>query len=314
MTRAYGLHMDCAFPIYGVAERRAEPPGRPVPSTRVEMGVGDVPRTAWTEILTRRAPDGRRIASIDHHPVAGYRMSAEGWGVFDLAADGSRVTCAPADGLEPWLFHRFLTGQVLPLAALLGGYEIFHASGVGLDGRVIGLAGTCGAGKTSVALNLVLRGASFFSDDVLALDPDPSALLCHPGPAAANVRDGRLRALAQAGVPPFRGVAGASAASLRALVEREEQPLPLGALYFFDHGGDGEIAFEPSCDPFVLIGHTFNVVIRTPVRLSAQLDACARVAAARLMFRVRVPRAMDAADLAESIEEHARSAVAATAA
>ena len=315
VSGVYGLDPRCAFPIAGVPLPGAGGAGHPR-RTLVDRLRGALPAaapaaTAATAIVTRRAPDGRLIASLDHEPTVGYRMFADGWGRFVIAGDGARVGCAASDSLAPWLFERFLAGQVLPFAALLHGLEPFHASGVALDDRVIGLAGTCGAGKTSVALNLVLRGAGFFSDDVLTLEATAGGdLTCHPGPAAANVRDGRLRASAEAGEPPFRGVVGAAPASLRALVEHEERPLKLGALYFLDHGR-GEVAFERLHNPFVLIGHTFNVAIRTPAWLARQLDVCARIASHSMMFRAHVPRWMDAEQLARVIDEHARRHIAA---
>ena len=314
VSRVYGLDLHCSFAVAGIPSSDGRGGGR-VRHTRVDLleedGAQPAPRAG--QIVTRRAPGGRLIASLDLDPAVGYRMFADGWGHFVIAEDGSRVGCRSPAAPEPWLFQRFLTGQVLPFAALLSGLELFHASGVTLDRTVIGLAGTCGAGKTSVALNLVLRGARLFTDDVIAVETTAAGnVMCHPGPAAANLRDGRLRALAVAGERPFRGVVGASPASLRTLVEREPRPLPLGALYFLDHG-NATVAIEPLHDPFVLIGHTFNVAIRTPSRLARQLDVCARIAADSTMFRARVPRSMDAEELARVIEEHARGQIAATA-
>jgi hypothetical protein len=192
---------------------------------------------------------------------------------------------------------------VLPLAAVLRGLEVLHASAVVLDGRAVALAGACRAGKTSVAGYLAAAGAPFLTDDVLAVEPEAEGVLCHPGVAAANVRDAGLRALVEAGHVPFRGIVGRGGGSLRVLLARVERSVALEAIYFLDHGST-DLCFEATDDPYLLLGHTFNVMVRTPERLTRQLDVCSRVASDARMFRVRVPGSMGPAELASRIAEH----------
>ena len=76
---------------------------------------------------------------------------------------------------------------MLPFAALLQGLEVFHASAVVQGGEAIALLGPSRAGKTSLALELCARGASFLADDVLALETREDALFAHPGSPVAGV-------------------------------------------------------------------------------------------------------------------------------
>jgi hypothetical protein len=62
-----------------------------------------------------------------------------------------------------------------------------HASAVRGSGGVTAFAGFSGGGKSSLARELVRRGASLFTDDILALPPVPDQLRAHPGPALMNL-------------------------------------------------------------------------------------------------------------------------------
>ena len=92
-------------------------------------------------------------------------------------------------------WERFLLAQVLPLAAVMAGHEVLHASAVTLGGRALGLAGPSGAGKSTLARLLGTSGATFLTDDVLALSEDENGVRAHPGPALVRTRSalGRRR-------------------------------------------------------------------------------------------------------------------------
>lgn len=299
--RAFGMDVEAPFGVTGIVSG-ASAGSR---STRIEE-VRVCELHPEGRLVERYGAEGRTVATLDLHPERGYVMFAEGWGSFDVALDGSRVRCAPAPGLERWLFDRFLTGQVLPLAAVLQGLEALHASAVVIDGHhTVALAGACRAGKTTIAAHLAAAGAGLLTDDVLTLEAQEGELVCHPGVGAANVRDPDLRAAAEVGAPPFHRVVGEAFGSLRVLIEREESSVRLGSIYFLDHGG-AELRFEGTDDPYLLIGHTFNVMIRTPERLERQLDICSHLAASAELFRVSVPDAMGAEELAARLAGHVR--------
>ena len=92
------------------------------------------------------------------------------------------MACAPPDD-EPWSWQRFLVGRILPWAAVLRGHEAFHASAVAVRGRAAAFVGATGAGKTSLAVQLVARGADFVTDDVLSLSREGDEIRAHAGAA-----------------------------------------------------------------------------------------------------------------------------------
>ena len=131
-------------------------------------------------------------------------------------------------------------------------------------------------------------------------------MTCQPGVGATNVRDATLREVAARRASPLGETIGGGSQSTRVVLDCEERELPLGAIYFLEHGGEGgELRFEQIADPYLLLASTFNFVIRTPERLSAQLDSCARIASGARLYRVVSPRSATAAALARALERHA---------
>lgn len=63
----------------------------------------------------------------------------------------------------------------------------FQATCVAIDGRAILIEGAPGAGKSSLALALIDRGAVLVGDDGVALDPAGERLLASPVPETAGL-------------------------------------------------------------------------------------------------------------------------------
>ena len=128
--------------------------------------------------------------------------------------------------------------QVLPFAALLQGLEVFHASGVVLGGEAIALLGPSNSGKTSLAMELCERGASFLADDVLTLEVADGRLRAHPGAPVAGVnRDA---------AEPSGEVLASDDREHIIRIQSASQPAPLGALFFIDRREEGP---EPDSSP-----------------------------------------------------------------
>jgi hypothetical protein len=106
--------------------------------------------------------------------------------VFHLSPDMRALCCAPAERFAP-AWQRFLLDTVLWSASLLRGSELLHASAVAGPRGVVAFAGFSGAGKSSLAVELIRRGGALFTDDILALTSSARELVAHPGPAVVNV-------------------------------------------------------------------------------------------------------------------------------
>jgi hypothetical protein len=287
-SHAFGLEIEAGFALEGLPECEARG-GAP---TRVELAPESELSPA-AERVTLVDEEGWRLEHCAGH---GFVLTTDEYGRFAISDDGRRVRCAPPAG-DGWQYC--LRGQALPFAAVLRGFETFHASAVALEGRALAFSGHSTAGKTSVAVNLLVRGAELLTDDVLALELGEGPPLAHPGAAVVSLRHAEAAALGA----PLGSALEADDEATRTVLPRHEEPLPLGALYFLDRGGSAGVEIEPvpAADPRLLLAASFNFVVQSPERLRNQLDVCARIAAQVPIYRVLSGPDATAADVAEAI-------------
>lgn len=295
---AFGLDIDCPVDLAFLDGSAARPTGRAVSIAACES---ESAQDVWPHdaelVCDERGPGDAVNFQIESHPEMGYLIAGPEYGSHLLSPDGARLRCYP-EGQPQGAWQRMLVAQALPFAALLHGLEVFHASAVVRDGGAVAFVGSSHAGKTSLALELCARGASFLADDVLALEIRGAELLAHPGSQVAGVdRDHPAR--------------GDSAEEIVAVNSRERivrvrgtsEPTSVTSMFFLDRRSDGpeRPRFQPSADARLLLAATFNFVLSTPERLQRLLEVCA------LAARLRVERVVSgpdtgAAELAEAIE------------
>jgi hypothetical protein len=310
-ANAFGLDIDLSFAAPGLPEATGPPGPRRttadlVPPADIDA---DWPTDGVERMVEERFGEGEPARTIDAHPQAGYRLYAEHFGLARLSPSGDRILCSPPD-VEPWNWQRFLVGRILPWAAVLRGFEVFHASSVVVDGRAIAFVGATGAGKTSLAIQLVTRGAGFLTDDVLALDHDGGSLMAHPGAAIASVRPAEREAISDDTWRSLGSELGHSGKTYVS-VPREERAVPLGAVYFLRASGGPTIETLERPDPRLLLASTFVMNVRTPERLRNQLDVCAAIVQHVPLFWLEIETGTGARRLAERVEEHVRVSLAA---
>ena len=287
------------------------------PSTHVR-------RVALAEIASRwadarpervrelRGRDGSVLLSVDADPVHGYLMRTPRDGRFLVSRTGLEILCAPlARAAQSWT--GLLVGQLLPLVATLRGLEVFHASAVEQDGGGLLFTAPPGAGKTSVALHLVLAGARLLTDDAASIEAGRERLMVHPGAGAVGVRREEQRRLGRRErerLGTARQVAGKSLYRMKTA----RGPVPVSALFVIrrlDSSSREPIVrrLDP-VDPFRLLASTFNLSVRTPERLQRQLDVCARLADEVPVMALDAAPDVDAATLAASVLDWAQERVA----
>lgn len=306
--QAFGLRVSSPVPLAGVAPAAEAGDGvrevrlSLVEAAELERRTGD----RGARLFRQRLRDGRTVFEFEHHAVQGYRAIAPEFGVGRVSADGRSLDFAPHEGVPRWRWERFLAARLLPLAALLQGLEVFHASAVVIDGRLVAFAADSGVGKTSLALELVHRGARLFADDVLVLDPSCPRATCHPGVGAVNLRDRRLTEMAERGDAPFEAILGRAGRTVRALIHTERSARPLDRLYLIRREtGPREPLLRPIGTADRLLAATFNFAIRSPSRLARQLEGCANVAQAAAVHELVIPADHGARDTAAFVQRHA---------
>ncbi len=299
-AEAFGVPV--ALPADLLAEALRPPTvgdSRPPTVVSVEPCATDYWHASGAERIREQLHDGRVVWSIDVDRERGFLMDAPGFVTMVVTHDGLAVRCTPASSTADTAWSSLITSQALPLVATLRHLEVLHASAVTVDGRALAFCAGPGTGKSSLAVQLVLRGAGLLSDDAVAIDGD---LVAHPSTGAVHLRAAelsRLRKAARArlGIGTVTRMDGRAVGSVQPAA-----PQPLGAVYLLErtHGGPTIEAVEP-VDPPLLLRSTFTVSMRSPERLLRHLDLCAKIAERVAVFRVRITPDVDAGTLAERI-------------
>jgi hypothetical protein len=303
---AFGLELSCGFPVPGLADDQPGEPGRPRTTLILANAEALAKGHDEREVLSEQPLPGGSF-SISSAPGGDYSLDHTYYGTFQVAGDGSQIACAPND-LPPWLWQRFLIAQPLPLASLLHGYEPLHASAVAVDGRALLLLGTSGAGKSSVALQLTARGATFVADDVTALEVRDGAVAAHPGAPLVSVDTDGLEDLRRAATT-WEVLGSLDGEARIAVADPETRALPVGAVFVLTQSADvAAIEIGPVSGPArALLGGTFNAYMRSPARLARQLELSGLLAEAAGVSLVRIPMHADAGATAEAILTRAAS-------
>jgi hypothetical protein len=298
------LSIDPRISIPGLGQRSGSETAQ-APS-RVRLDDGEIDRR-WEALTTTpvRARELRfeetLLLSVDFAEPAGYLMWARDFGRVLISSDGIELLCEPDPANEDWA--SILSAQALPLAATIRGLEVFHASGVVIDGRALLFAGPPGAGKSSLAAALLSAGGQLLSDDVVALALSDGDLIAYAGSVVLQLRAAEDERLSTGARTALGSPASPSFGKQRYVIDSVPDPVPLGGLFLLERSTE-EPAVEQlaAVDPFELIASTFNLSVRTPARLRRQLDVVSAIASSGLAYRLRVQPGVDATRLSSIVQ------------
>jgi hypothetical protein len=304
--RAFGVVVESRTPLAGLL---ADPNGSAAPVVEwqavAEDVLGSEPLSERESLVDRRHPDGRSFMSIEQDPELGYRIAAPGFGAHLVAPDGSLIRSSfPPGADEVW--QRLFFAQALPLAAALNGLALFHASAVVVDDEAYAFVGLSGSGKTSVAAQLVARGARMLTDDVLALEPVDGEIRAHAGPARISIErseldnlgeDGRERLGQRLETPTEDG-------KVQLETRPEADPVSLGGVFLLSRSSASRIAIkrDPENRTQALLAAAFLGYLMLPQRLALHLEVCSQIAAGVPTFSVQIAATTDAGEAAETIQ------------
>jgi hypothetical protein len=311
MGTAFGLTVDAPEGLdlvdalaAGTADRRVEIVVED--AARLTAELRSRPRAC---LLDRRFPSGGQMLRIEHFEGLGYLVAAPRYGRHLISPDGCRIRSAlPRVPALQW--QRLFFAQVLPLAAVLQGLEILHASAVVVDGGAVGFVAASGTGKTSLAVNLAATGAELLTDDVLAIDVGTARPTAYAGARLVNVARNEYAELDAAARRRVGAVVGRTEkVHLRPADIRPTAPL--AALYFLrrdsSRAGPVDIRLDARDDARLVLGSGFISYMSEPQHMLAHLEASARLARDVPTFVVTVPAGRDAPDVALAVAAHATS-------
>ena len=301
---AFGLAIECDWELPGSRPARHRP-SSVVPTVVRTLSSRQID-DAWAQPATRIYepiyPNGRVSFTVDESRD-GYRLWFEQFGRYLVSRDGTEIGCERS-AVTRDRQTRFLFAQVFPLVAVLHGYELLHASAVAGAYGVAAFVGPSGAGKTSVASRLVLRGADLVTDDVLALELSGSGLTVCPGPPfmAVPAHDQRLIADADGRLGPEVG----SSDKLHASPRTTGRGIRLRALYHLAPGPRITVASLRRGELGSALRSGFAPYLATPARLLRHLEVAHRLSTTVDQFEVEKPRDAPVEEVVETIERHLR--------
>jgi hypothetical protein len=251
-----------------------------------------------------RHPDGQLFMSIEQSGEAGYVVAAPGFGEHRISSDGSLIRSnLPEGGDDRW--QRLFFAQALPLAAVVHGLSLLHASAVVLGGRAYALVAESGVGKSSTAAQLIAAGGDFVTDDVLALEPEGAGVLVHPGPARLSLDRAQLGRLGPLAERVGRVLEAPTEDDKVQLATRPVSgPAPLAGVFVLsvDRAQGGlSVQRDPANRTRALLGAAFLGYLDLSPRLALHLEVCARIARELPTFSVRRGMATTPREVAQAV-------------
>ncbi len=153
---------------------------------------------------------------------------------FWLNREGTEIWATWPENLTIEDVATYLLGPVLGLLLRLRGVTCLHASAVAFGEQAVAFVGSEGAGKSTTAAALALRGHAILSDDVVALAERNGSFFVHPAypylclwPESVQSLYGSADVLPQFSASYEKRRLALGKQELRF----EERPLPLGAIY-----------------------------------------------------------------------------------
>lgn len=219
---------------------------------------------------------------------------------FHLSSQLDQLTCAPAEVSDAH-WQRVLLDDVFHGVSAVRGHALLHCSAVNAGAGVLAFAGPTGAGKTSLAFEMLRRGAELVCDDILAVTSDDRTLLGHPAPRVMNLPRVMFEAHSS---PP-------SLSLLATFPEGDEvwvrlagdgpPPAPIGALFLLE-GHTGARTELERLDATVLDLAPFGIGFRhDSAHSAARFETFGDLAEDAAVYRLRLGRKGGPAGAADAV-------------
>lgn len=177
--------------------------------------------------------------------VAGGRcLEYGGTGSFEISSDGRQIVWYP--GTEPEdektrseMARAIVLGPVMALILQQSGILCLHGSAVAIQGRGVAFLAPKVHGKSTLALALTAAGARLMTDDLVAIDPEPSPVLL-PGVHSVRVKPDVAELLGTEFSGAERNPGFKTTFSRLASDSLAWEPVPLGAIYLLEPSNDLE--------------------------------------------------------------------------
>jgi len=244
LYRCHGLSLFSEIPLPLPPATADEAPEWRI--SRAPGAASDETAIQWVE---PDPEDASPLWLITGHSPKGIHLDFPKYARFLIQPDARKILAKPRPGVPERTLGHLLMNQVVPLAMANQGYLMLHASAVETPCGAVAFLGPSGAGKTTFATALALRGRRLVTEDIVRFELKPGSALCHPCPSPPRLWSDSFDSL----LPGERESAEAVAhytSKLRMSVEQAdairfvERPVPLGALIVLD-SADGRQSGAP---------------------------------------------------------------------
>jgi hypothetical protein len=290
--RAYGISLDCDLALRELdacGDDRA-----PQLSFRVSSASAPPPRSP-IRYADSDSPDNTMDCS---RCDGGYLVRVVDVALFFISADGTRIV-AYEPLPEPGMLRHLLLDSVLPRALNVAGRDALHATAVLTPRGVVGFIGESGAGKSTLAARFVAEGHALVSDDCLVLDVLGADVIATPSYSGLRL------------LPDAREWMGSAVVSSVPVTENATKHRVTAAHTSGDTGGRVEALYvlegpTVTCDaPLAtrlsqrdafneLLACSFRLDVEDRVMIKRQFELFTAMATRVPMYRLRIPRSLDA--------------------
>jgi hypothetical protein len=204
---------------------------------------------------------------------------------FWLDREGTKVWATWPRNLTIQDAATYLLGPILGFVLRLRGVTCLHASAVAFGERAVAFVGSQGAGKSTTAAALAVRGHAILSDDVVALAEHNGSFLVHPAYPYLCLWPESVQSIygSAAALPPFSANYEKRCLSLRKQELRfAERPLPLAAIYILGDRRDDPAPLVESIPPqkafLSLVANTFATTVIDGALRAKEFETLGRLA------------------------------------
>jgi hypothetical protein len=298
---AFGLALQSSFSLPGMTTCvcGAAPRIELALETRAELeGAWSGSRSAqpWRGQLG----DGHEL-TIEWGTGGDLRFGYSGGAQFLLDAGRARLGCA-AENRDLLDWQRLLLSRILPNVSLSLGREGLHAAAVETPNGVVAIAAPSGTGKSTLAVELMRRGAKLFADDFLVLDRARGSVCAHPGGPHLNIDDDAAVDFQRRDMGTVLGsFSGEQWVQVRRASSRAR---PVAAIVLLQRAPELSLAAEvlaPS--PLTLAGYMLGLPDDEPGREAKRFALYSDLAEATTIVRLSAGAADRPADLADALEQ-----------
>jgi hypothetical protein len=185
--RIYGLNLSSDFPIPGLRDEEME--GANFPDLQVELRA----KPSWvSNALGMPSTILQSLPAAPETQDPAFVLKSFGEGQFfqlaysdgtDFVVNGAatRIWGTPGESQTIEDLSTYFLGPVMGYILRRRGTTALHASSLCVDGKAIVLTGEAGAGKSTTAAALALRGLSVLCEDVAAIEEKDGSYSIEPG-------------------------------------------------------------------------------------------------------------------------------------